>query len=103
LQRANVRWELGETVRAALLDGARLLIDDLARAGISGFEPTAAVRDGDAAALVARDMAHSAGTTRMGRDPRDSVVDADCQSTALPGCSWRGPPSFPLSATPIRP
>lgn len=95
LQRANVRWELGEAVRVALLDGARLLIDDLARAGISGFEPTAVVRDGDTAALVARDMAHSAGTTRMGRDPRDSVVDADCQVHGVAGLFVAGASVFP--------
>ena len=95
LRRARIRWEPGAASADAVMKGARLLIEDLRRAGVTGFVPIDAVAQQASERLVLRDMAHTAGTTRMGRDPAQSVVDPDCQVHGVPGLHIAGASVFP--------
>jgi len=95
LPRASIRWEPGAASAEAMMKGAHLLIADLRRAGITGFVPIDAVAQRASNRLVLRDMAHTAGTTRMGCDPALSVVDPDCQVHGIAGLHIAGASVFP--------
>ena len=95
LPKVEIRWDIGDALRAAILKAGELLVADLERAGITGFYPAPAFVTKTASDLVATDMAHAAGTTRMGIDPEASVVDDQCQVHGIPGLYVAGPSVFP--------
>jgi choline dehydrogenase-like flavoprotein/nucleoside-diphosphate-sugar epimerase len=97
LPKALISWEVDQKLRENVLQAALLLLGDMDRAGISGFKPAHAIMEAKASSLVLRDMAHTAGTTRMGADPTHSVVDADCQVHGVQGLHLAGASIFPTS------
>ncbi len=94
---ARVTWEPGDTMKRAVLAFARLLADDLRAAGMHGFSLWPEIAAGDLSKIVPHDMAHTAGTTRMGRDPATSVVDENCQVHGVRGLHVAGASVFPTS------
>lgn len=97
LRMAHVQWNLPASLRADMLRFAQLLKEDLDRAGIRGFRLDPAFATGDMAGLVIHDMAHTAGTTRMGLDPASSVVDPSLQVHGVRGLFVAGASVFPSS------
>ncbi|MBR8060403.1 GMC oxidoreductase [Burkholderia dolosa] len=94
---AHVTWEPGGLMKEAVVTFARLLESDLREAGIRGFELRREISAGDVSGIALHDMAHTAGTTRMGRDPATSVVDANCRVHDVDGLYVAGASVFPTS------
>jgi choline dehydrogenase-like flavoprotein len=94
---ARVTWSVDDRLRRAVLEVGRMLTDDFARCGIEGFVLTPEMQSGDPSALMIHDMAHTAGTTRMGSSPSTSVVDTDCQVHGVDGLYVVGASVFPTS------
>jgi choline dehydrogenase-like flavoprotein len=95
LARAGVSWSLGERDRGTVVAMHRILGRELQRARVgelhspllrSGFEFPAF-----------QDASHHMGTTRMGTDPRSSVVDPDCRVHDLDNLFVAGSSVFPTS------
>jgi choline dehydrogenase-like flavoprotein/nucleoside-diphosphate-sugar epimerase len=97
LRLAHLHWEVFDNLRRDMIEAARLLKDDLDQAGIKGFRLAPAVEAGDISKLVVLDMAHTAGTTRMGADPASSVVDPALQVHGIKGLHVAGASVFPTS------
>ena len=97
LRKALISWEVDQTFREKILKATLLLLEEMDRAGIPGFRPTKAILKASASSLVLRDMAHTAGTTRMGTDTAQSVVDPDCQVHGVQGLHVAGASIFPTS------
>ena len=93
---AHVTWEPGAFMRHSVLRFSQLLKQDLSAAGI-GFEFAPELATGDTTKLVLHDMAHTAGTTRMGMNPATSVVDDTCQVHGIRGLYVAGASVFPTS------
>ncbi|SDO26666.1 Choline dehydrogenase [Methylobacterium phyllostachyos] len=93
---ARVCWSSDGELRAAIVRFAHLLSEDFAAAGLEGFELAPEVA-GDPGRLLIHDMAHTAGTTRMGSDPKTSVVDVDCQLHDVAELYVAGASVFPTS------
>lgn len=83
-------------MRHSVLRFSQLLKQDLSAAGI-GFEFAPELATGDTTKLVLHDMAHTAGTTRMGMNPATSVVDDTCQVHGIRGLYVAGASVFPTS------
>jgi choline dehydrogenase-like flavoprotein/nucleoside-diphosphate-sugar epimerase len=94
---AQVQWAIDADLCRDIALLATLLHDDLERAGISGFHLRDAFRGADLSNLLIHDMAHTAGTTRMGTDPATSVVDPDCRVHGVGGLYVAGASVFPTS------
>jgi choline dehydrogenase-like flavoprotein/nucleoside-diphosphate-sugar epimerase len=94
---ARVTWNIEKTLREDLVRFARLLRDELSAVGVEGFDLHPSFENGDAAPVPIYDMAHTAGTTRMGTDPATSVVDADCRVHGIEGLYVSGASVFPTS------
>jgi choline dehydrogenase-like flavoprotein len=94
---ARITWEAGDFMKRAVLTFAQLLKQDLNAAGIRGFEFSPEIAAGDMAKIVLHDMAHTAGTTRMGLNPATSVVDDTCQVHGIRGLYVAGASVFPTS------
>ncbi|AXK67443.1 GMC oxidoreductase [Burkholderia sp. IDO3] len=94
---ASVTWESGSAMKQAVVTFARLLDGDFRDAGIQGFALRPEIAAGDLSAIALHDMAHTAGTTRMGQDPATSVVDADCRVHDVRGLHIAGASVFPTS------
>jgi choline dehydrogenase-like flavoprotein len=94
---ARITWEAGDFMKRAVLTFSQLLKQDLYAAGIRGFELSPEIAEGDVAKIVLHDMAHTAGTTRMGLNPATSVVDNTCQVHGIRGLYVAGASVFPTS------
>ncbi|GBQ32823.1 NAD-dependent epimerase/dehydratase family protein [Gluconacetobacter azotocaptans] len=94
---ARVHWKIDADLRRDIVQLANLLQEDLERAGIRGFHLRDEFRTADISKLLIHDMAHTAGTTRMGTDPATSVVDPDCQVHGVSGLFVAGASVFPTS------
>ncbi|MBB2175539.1 GMC oxidoreductase [Gluconacetobacter johannae] len=94
---AQVHWKIDADLRRDIVQLATLLQEDLERAGVRGFHLKEAFRNADISKLLIHDMAHTAGTTRMGLDPATSVVDPDCQVHGISGLYLAGASVFPTS------
>jgi choline dehydrogenase-like flavoprotein/nucleoside-diphosphate-sugar epimerase len=95
LPMAHVVFEAGDSLRRDVVTFARLLDEDLRAAGIDGFRIAPEIAAGDTSGFDLYDMAHTAGTTRMGRDPGTSVVDENCQVHGISGLYIAGASVFP--------
>lgn len=94
---ARVHWSIGSELHEAINKLTRLLSDDFAAAGLHGFSLTPEVVEEGSSRLLIHDMAHTAGTTRMGSDPKTSAVDVDCQLHGVSGLYLAGASVFPTS------
>lgn len=94
---AHVDWNAGEGLRRDVVTLSHMLDDDLRTAGIDGFQLWPEVAAGDTSKIVLYDMAHTAGTTRMGTDPATSVVDETCQVHGVTGLYVAGASVFPTA------
>lgn len=97
----HVNFSFSETDVDLVLRGHEMLADALERSGRARLEQdlppstrAAAVRDS------ARDGYHQTGMARMGRDPRDSVVDGDCRVHGVNGLYISGASVFRSSGAP---
>ncbi len=77
LRRAHLHWQLNETDYRTFEAGQRTVVDELSRLGMGRFKGSRLGRETVDAGVLGH--YHHIGTTRMGSDPRSSVVDADCR------------------------
>jgi choline dehydrogenase-like flavoprotein len=92
--RASVRWTLGERDRRTMAVLHRVLRRELQRAGVGELD-SPLLHGGEFPAF--QDASHHMGTTRMGRDPRTSVVDPDCRVHDVDNLFVAGSSVFPTS------
>jgi choline dehydrogenase-like flavoprotein len=92
-----VKWRVGTAEMKTLSRFGGLVSESFARSGMPVPVLKDWVRDGrfDDAAVI--DMAHTAGTTRMSDDPRQGVVDRNCQVHGVDGLFVAGASVFPTS------
>jgi len=97
LPKAKACWKIGLRERSCAVRMGQLLLEELPSAGI----PTPIMDDWiirdlpQDAPLV--DMSHTIGTTRMSDDPRQGVVDSNCQVHGVAGLYVAGSSVFPTS------
>jgi choline dehydrogenase-like flavoprotein len=91
--RARLHWTIGERDRETMIAMHRLLAGELRRARIG--ELASPLLGGEFPAF--QDASHHMGTTRMGADPRTSVVDASCRVHAIDNLFVAGSSVFPTS------
>ena len=86
--RIELHWTKDELDHRTMLEGLRMFGETIAAQDIGRLHISDWVRDGspypDGMELAGN---HHMGGTRMGTDPADSVVDADCKVTAWRICS----------------
>jgi choline dehydrogenase-like flavoprotein len=92
--RAGVTWSLGERDRHTMIALHRILQRELQRAGIGELDSP--LLRGDEFPPF-QDASHHMGTTRMGTDPRTSVVDPDCRVHDTDNLFVAGSSVFPTS------
>jgi len=95
LARAGVSWSLSERDRRTMIALHHILRRELQRAGVGELHSPLLVEDFDFPAF--QDASHHMGTTRMGTDPRTSVVDPDCRVHDLDNLFVAGSSVFPTS------
>jgi choline dehydrogenase-like flavoprotein len=93
--RAAVAWQLGEQDRTAVITLHRMLQREVRRAGVGELVSPLLHQNADFSTFV--DASHHMGTTRMGRSPRNSVVDADCRVHDCDNLFVAGSSVFPTS------
>ncbi|MCW5800881.1 MAG: GMC family oxidoreductase [Deltaproteobacteria bacterium] len=91
---ASVRWTISDLERHSLTELHRALARELQRARIG--ELHSELLDGRTPPALG-DASHHMGTTRMGRDPRTSVVDSDGRVHELDNLFVAGSSVFPTS------
>ncbi|HKE17205.1 MAG TPA: GMC family oxidoreductase [Kofleriaceae bacterium] len=95
LARAGVTWSLGERDRQTMIAMHRILRRELQRAGVGELDSP--LLRGGFEFPAFQDASHHMGTTRMGTDPRTSVVDPDCRVHDLDNLFVAGSSVFPTS------
>jgi choline dehydrogenase-like flavoprotein len=97
IPRAKIDWRIDDLERTTLLRITELARDAIIEAGMPA--PVLAdwvnTRRIDDAVII--DMAHTVGTTRMSRDPRFGVVDANCKIHGLENLYVSGGSVFPTA------
>ena len=74
---------------------AELMADEFPRLGLPRPQLADWIAENDPAAAAFSDMAHPAGTTRMGTDPATSVVDENARIHGTDGLYVAGSSVFP--------
>jgi choline dehydrogenase-like flavoprotein len=95
MPRCRIDWRINEQEQHTARRMAQLVAAEFARVGLPSptVEPWVAQGAPFPASFV--DVAHPTGTTRMGRDRRTSVVDADSQVHGIHGLYLAGSSVFP--------
>lgn len=88
----RVRWRVGATTRRSIVELHRQLALEFERVGSGRLESDLA--EGDPWP-IAQDASHHMGTTRMGDDPRTSVVTRDLALHGCPNVFLAGASVFP--------
>ncbi len=91
-----VRHECTEVDRRSLLALHELLLTELPRAGVGELDTTLAE---ETPWPIVQDASHHMGTTRMGTDPRTSVVTPDCRLHDVENVYLAGASVFPTSGS----
>jgi choline dehydrogenase-like flavoprotein len=91
LPKAAVHWRIGEDELETMRVFHRVLRHELQRSGLGELD--SALLHGGQMDLV--DASHHMGTTRMGHDPRTSVVDPSCRVHGLDNLFVAGSSVFP--------
>lgn len=89
--RAVVHWTVGADTEFSALALHRALAEEVERLGIGRFRASAT--------KSLRDASHHMGTTRMGTNPRDSVVDSECKVHGIDNLYVAGPSVFPTGGS----
>lgn len=92
----RVHWTVGERPRRTLIQLAKLVEVEFARAGLPLPKLASWVNDPTEEAVII-DTGHTSGTTRMSIDPRKGVVDANCRVHGVGGLYVAGGSVFPTS------
>lgn len=91
---AKVAWQIGELDKKTMKVFHGLLKEEFAGSGIGTFEsPLLGAMHGDWP--ITDGASHHMGTTRMGKDPGDSVVNENCQTHELDNLFIAGSSVFP--------
>ncbi len=89
-----VRHQVSEQDKRSLIELHRVLRDEFVRTGVGSL-------DGDLETEpqwpIDQDASHHLGTTRMGRDPKTSVVDPNCRVHGVQNVFLAGGSVFPTS------
>ena len=95
-RRIRLRWRLGEIDRRTLRRAHEILAAELGRLGLGRLrlEVTDDLAEWPPTTIGGH---HHMGTTRMSRDPRRGVVDADCRVHGVPNLYVAGSSVFPTS------
>ena len=94
---ARVDWRIGEGERDTVAFLCGLIQRSFERDGLPVPEAAGWIRARDWSAATFRDVAHPTGTTRMGDDPRTSVVDRHGRVHGIDGLYVAGSSVFPTS------
>jgi choline dehydrogenase-like flavoprotein len=94
LNRPRVTWLLTDRVRKTIAKAQEVLGAELRRAGVGRLDHEPAVDSLPADVLWCW---HHIGTTRMSRDPKDGVVDADCKLHGVGNVFVAGSSVFPTA------
>ena len=92
-----VHWQVGKREAHTMTRFAHILHREFAKAGLPIPKLEKWTKSGDLGDVAVIDMAHSAGTTRMSRDPRHGVVDRNCMVHGVKGLFVAGASVFPTS------
>ncbi len=95
MPRCRIDWRINEQEQHTARRMAQLVASAFAAAGLPSPTLEPWVAQGAPFPASFQDVAHPTGTTRMGRDPRTSVVDADCQVHGIQGLYLAGSSVFP--------
>lgn len=91
----KIDWRIGSQEIETVRKFSRTMSAAFVRAGLpEPLLPDWVMEEG-ASGVAFMDMAHPSGTTRMGTDPRTSVVDADCMIHGVEGIFVAGSSVFP--------
>jgi len=93
--RARIDWRVHEIERQSMRRMVDIIAAEFARIGLPAPVAEGWVRENAAFPDDFRDVAHPAGTTRMGSDPATSVVDLDGQVHGIHGLYVTGGSVFP--------
>jgi len=98
MPRARLHWNVGELERVTVERTIRLMAEEFGRLGAGRIQINELLLDqGDAWSRNLSWFGHHMGTTRMSRDPRKGVVDADCKVHGLANLFVAGSSVFPTS------
>jgi len=95
LRRARLHWVLNDTDYRTFELGQQTIVAELTRLGMGRFKAARLTRDAVDAGVFGH--YHHIGTTRMGVDARNSVVDADCRVHGVGNLHVAGSSIFPSS------
>ncbi len=94
---SRIDWRIDGQEQHTVRRMAELVGEGLGRLRMDGLALDDWVRDGDGFPLTFRDAAHPTGTTRMADEPRQGVVDRNCQVHGVQGLYVAGSSTFPTS------
>lgn len=97
MPRLRIDWRYASHDIAAVRRALVLLAEDLARSGVGTLDCDDAAVEAELTRYGAYG-GHHIGTTRMGTDPRMSVVDADCRVHGIGNLYVAGSAVFPTSS-----
>ena len=90
MNKLNLHWHLGDSVKQGVFRMQELLRQELERTGMGRLETS---QDEP----VFTDASHHMGTTRMSLSPRDGVVDTDCRVHGVANLYLAGSSVFPCA------
>ncbi|HEV7449290.1 MAG TPA: GMC family oxidoreductase [Candidatus Paceibacterota bacterium] len=93
IPKAQVAWSLNDLDKKSIVVLHRYLAQQVEQAGIGKLH-SPLLTDNPSFGAVSEDAAHHMGTTRMGQDPRTSVVDPNCKIHALDNMFVAGSSTF---------
>jgi choline dehydrogenase-like flavoprotein len=96
--RVALHWRLTALDKRTMHRAHAIFAEDIARAGLGRFESALGAEDGPWPSAL-RGARHHMGTTRMHRDPRRGVVDADCRVHGVDNLYVAGSSVFPTSGS----
>jgi choline dehydrogenase-like flavoprotein len=94
---ARVNWRIDNDVRWSFIRLGHLLADELPRAGLPAPLLEDWIAEERPQDSVITDHGHTAGTTRMSKDPKLGVVDSNCQVHGVARLYVAGASVFPTS------
>jgi nucleoside-diphosphate-sugar epimerase len=94
---AQIDWRINKQEKASVARLGTLIRQESVRLGLPAPALVPWIREGHYERAEFADVAHPTGTTRMGHDPRESVVDENCQVHGVSGLFVAGSSVFPTA------